>query len=71
MKDIKNGKGMTRVLTIKEILDDGVRIETIKDMDTLKSLLCKIIGSASYSKIKYEDIDTIMENIYAEFDMKK
>jgi hypothetical protein len=61
---------MKKVLTIQEILDENTRIETIADKEILKSVLERIIGVASYSKIKREDVVQIMEKIYTEFDMK-
>lgn len=61
---------MKKVLTIQEILDENTRIETITDKEILKSVLERIIGVSSYSKIKREDVVQIMENIYKEFDMK-
>ncbi len=61
---------MKKVLTIKEILDENTRIETITDKEILKNVLSKIIGVASYSKIKRDDIVDIVEDIYIEFDIK-
>jgi hypothetical protein len=61
---------MKKVLTIQEILDGNTRIETITDKKILKSVLERIIGVSSYSRIKREDVVQIMENIYKEFDMR-
>ncbi len=61
---------MKKILTIKEILDENTRIETIKDKEMLKNVLSKIIGVASYSKIKREDIIEAVEDTYAEFNIK-
>lgn len=61
---------MKKVLTIKEILDENTRIETITNKETLKDVITEIIGVTSYSKVKKEDVMKIMEDIYQEFDMK-
>lgn len=66
----KTGKRMKRVLTLKEILDENTRIETISDKETFKNVLRKIIGVSSYTKIKKDDIVVIMEDIFLEFGMK-
>jgi len=66
----KTGKKMKRVLTLKEILDENTRIETITDKETLKNVLREIIGVSSYTKIKKDDIVAIMEDIFIEFGMK-
>lgn len=62
---------MKRIITIQEILDKNTRIETITDKETLKNVLRVVIGVSSYSKIKHDDITTIMEDIYREFGMKR
>ena len=65
----KTGKNMKRVLTLKEILDENTRIETITDKETLRNILRQIIGVSSYTKIKRNDINDIMEDIFREFGM--
>ncbi len=65
----KTRKIMKKVLTIKEILDENTRIETITDKETLKNVLRQIIGVSSYTKIKRNDINDIMEDIFREFGM--
>lgn len=62
---------MKKVLTLQTILDENTRIETIKDKDTLKNILTKIIGMASYSKIRHEDIIEVIEEIYKDFGIKR
>ena len=66
----KKRENMKKTLTIQEILDENTRIETIANKEILKSVLERIIGVASYSKIRREDVVQIMEEIYREFDMK-
>lgn len=66
----KKGKNMKKILTIKEILDENTRIETITDKETLKNVLRAIIGVSSFTKIKRNDINDIMEDIFREFGMK-
>jgi len=65
----KTGKNMKIVLTLKEILDENTRIETITDKETLRNILRQIIGVSSYTKIKRNDINDIMEDIFREFGM--
>jgi len=69
-KRSKTGKIMKKVLTLKEILDENTRIETITDKETLRNVLRQIIGVSSYTKIKRNDINDIMEDIFREFGMK-
>jgi len=66
----KKGDKMKNVLTLQTILDENTKIETITDKETLKNALRKIIGAASYTKIKHEDMVSIMKEIFVEFDVK-
>lgn len=61
---------MKKLLNIQTILDENTRIETITDKETLKNVLRKIIGVASYSKIHHEDIIEVVEAIYREYHIK-
>ncbi len=65
----RKGKSIKKVLTIKEILDENTRIETITDKEILKNVFRQIIGVSSYTKIKRNDINDIMEDIFREFGM--
>lgn len=70
MEDNKKRENAKKLLTLQAILDENTRIETITDKETLKNVIRKIIGVASYSKIKREDIIEITEEICQEFGMK-
>ncbi len=62
---------MKKLLTLQTILDENTRIETISDKDILKNVLSKIIGVASYSKIKHEDIIEVTNKIFVEYGIKR
>ncbi len=70
MKNNEKGENAKKILTIKEILDENIRIETITNKETLKNVIREIIDATSYSKVKREDIMEVMEEIYKEYDMK-
>lgn len=67
---IEEGENMKKVLTIQEILDVNTRIETIKDEETLKNVLRKVIDVTSCSRVKKDDIIKVTKEIFREFDIQ-
>jgi DNA-binding transcriptional regulator YhcF (GntR family) len=61
---------MKKLITIQEILDKDTKIETIRDKETLKNVLRKIIDTTSCLKIRKDDIVTVAKEIYREFDIE-
>jgi hypothetical protein len=70
-KNNKRSENMKKLLELQTILDENTRIETIVDKETLKNVIVKIIGVASYSKIRREDMIEIMEEIYREYGINR
>ena len=61
---------MDKTLTIKDILDENIKIEKITDKETLKNVLRRIISVTSYPKVGSRDIMWAIEEVYREFNIK-